>query len=299
MSQQLGIVDILKSFGFEHGLRSRLVRHQSSNPDISKLMSEGWFEVYQSLQKRPVFRGCEQLVSFVGDGPGRARLVGVYRVLNEGTVTPLHLPENCPYKAWGTESKFHYQLQYQPQYDDLVGRVVIEWSSELAWHQHTKNNPVVEIFPKGRALPPFSDYLDFSLSHRELKSLFDQPKAHRDWSSSLSAVSGVYLILAQQSGNQYVGSAYGTAGIWGRWKQYAAKGHGNNVMLQALMQADKRYPDDFLYSILQILPKSTTPAEVIRWEGEYKKKLGSRAIGLNQSENRSQVGGIKAEPKMK
>jgi hypothetical protein len=162
---------------------------------------------------------------------------------------------------------------------------VIDWGAgALQWAQHLRNKPVTEVFPKGRTLEPFSDYLDFTLSHDELKDLFKHPKSHRDWQSSLSAVAGVYLILAQHSGNQYVGSAYGTDGIWGRWQHYASSGHGNNVMLRDLVEQDDRYPESFRYSVLQVLPKSTKAAEVIRWENQYKMKLGSRAIGLNQAE---------------
>jgi hypothetical protein len=56
--------------------------------------------------------------------------------------------------------------------------------------------------------------LEFSLSHRELKELFSNEGAHRDWRASLSAVGGIYLILAEASGDLYVGSAYGEEGIW-------------------------------------------------------------------------------------
>ncbi len=287
MSHQLGIVDLLKAFGFDDQLKSKLVRHQDSRYDVPTLMQDGWFNLYQSLQGRPVFSGCDQIVCFVGDGGTRARFIGVYRVLDESPATPLHVPKKCPYAEWRTDSKFYYELQYDPQYEDLVGRVVIDWGAgAIQWAQHLRNKSVIEVLPKGRALEPFSDYLDFTLSHHELKCLFSQPTAHRDWQSSLSAVAGVYLILAQHTGDQYVGSAYGSEGIWGRWQHYASNGHGNNVMLRDLVGQDDRYPDSFRYSVLQVLPKTTTPAEVIRWENQYKMKLGSRAIGHNQSERR-------------
>ncbi len=105
--------------------------------------------------------------------------------------------------------------------------------------------------------------------------------AHRDWVTSLSAVAGVYMILAQPTGHQYVGSAYGLDGIWGRWSQYAAKGHGGNAKLRDLLVTDGAYPNAFRFSILQVLPKTATKPEVIRWESLYKSKLGSRATGLN------------------
>jgi hypothetical protein len=159
---------------------------------------------------------------------------------------------------------------------------VIDWGAgALAWHQNLKNKPIIEMLPTGRILEPFTDYLDFSLSFRQLTELAASASAHRDWVSSLSAVAGVYLILAQSSGHQYVGSAYGLDGIWGRWLQYAINGHGGNSNLRDLMASDSAYPNAFRFSVLQVLPKTTTAPEVIRWETQYKAKLGSRATGLN------------------
>jgi hypothetical protein len=290
MNHSLGIIDLLKPFGFDEQLKTKLVRHQDGRYDVPTLMREGWFELYQSLQARPVFSGCDQIVCFVGDGSTRAKFIGVYQVLDESPVLSSHVPTKCPYVEWRSDSKYFYKLRYQPQYEDLVGRVVVDWGAgALQWAQHLRNKPVVEVFPKGRTLEPFSDYLDFTLSHDELKDLFGQPTAHRDWQSSLSAVAGIYLILAQHTGDQYIGSAYGSDGIWGRWQQYASNGHGNNVMLRHLVEHDDRYPESFRYSVLQVLPKSTKPAEVIRWENQYKMKFGSRAIGLNQAERRSKM----------
>ena len=105
--------------------------------------------------------------------------------------------------------------------------------------------------------------------------------AHADWVASLSAVSGIYLILAEKTGHLYVGSAYGTGGIWARWSQYATNGHGGNAKLKELLKSDEAYPESLRYSVLQVLPKTTTSREVMRWESQYKHKLGSRATGLN------------------
>jgi hypothetical protein len=209
-------------------------------------------------------------------------LIGVYRVLQEGPSSKSIVPKSCPYPGWGVTSNYHYKLQRSPEFANLEGRVVIDWGSgALAWHQHLKNKPVIEIYPKGRFLDPFTDYLDFTLTYPQLKELVAKAHAHRDWVTSLSAVAGVYMILAQSTGHQYVGSAYGLDGLWGRWSQYAVKGHGGNGKLRELLDADDAYPDAFRFSILQVLPKTTTAPEVIRWESLYKAKLGSRATGLN------------------
>jgi hypothetical protein len=55
------------------------------------------------------------------------------------------------------------------------------------------------------------------------------------------------------------------------------------VLLQQLLKADEDYPSAFCYSVLQVLPKTMTASEVIRWESQYKTKLGSRTTGLNSN----------------
>ncbi len=282
MADELGILDLLVARGFDPKCRSKLVRHQDKRYHIATLIRDGWMDLYQAVQSRNVFGDCDYIVTFIGDGGTRAKLLGVYRVLASRASTPDDIPQDAPFADLHFDSAYFYELEHQEQYADLEGRVVIEWGAgALAWHQHMRNKPVIEIFPTGRALQPFSDYLDFSLTYAQLRDLASNPAAHRDWYSSLSAVAGIYLILAETTGDQYVGSAYGLDGIWGRWQQYAANGHGNNKLLREIIRDDAAYPGAFRYSLLQVLPKTTSDSEVIRWETQYKNKLGSRATGLN------------------
>ncbi len=282
MIDDLGILDLLTIRGFDPECKSKLVRHQDKRYDISTLVRDGWFDLYQSHQARDIFGNCDFIVAFSGDGGTRAKFMGVYRVSSGRPRNPADVPPDSPFMHWRDEPGFYYELEHQPQYADLAGRVVIDWGAgTLAWHQHMKNKPVVEIFPPGRALQPFTDYLDFTLTFTDLQDLTSNPAAHRDWHSSLTAVAGIYLILAETTGQQYVGSAYGLSGFWGRWQQYAADGHGGNKLLKQLVRSNTDFPKAFRYSILQVLPKSTKDSEVIRWESQYKLKLGSRATGLN------------------
>jgi len=80
---------------------------------------------------------------------------------------------------------------------------------------------------------------------------------------------------------QYVGSAYGEEGILGRWKHYAKTAHGDNQELKRILAADPEAANRFRFTILRTLPRTLTMNEVIEHEGRYKKKLGSRAFGLN------------------
>jgi hypothetical protein len=181
-----------------------------------------------------------------------------------------------------TVELYFYDFVKIAGYEALEHRLVIDWGrGTLAWHQQVTNKPVLELLPEGRRLPAFDDYLEFSVSHRQLVELYRQPDAHRDWRAPLEAVAGVYLIQAETTGDLYVGSASGAAGLWGRWEQYAKTGHGGNRRLADLLGRDPDYPGRFRYSVLQILPKTFTRDEVLRREAVYKQKLGSRATSLN------------------
>jgi hypothetical protein len=252
---------------------------------VEELRRHDWLELYQSYQSKPKFNRAKQIVSFCGLSGTRAGFQGVYKVLGHRPASEGPTPPSCGWsQEWNRASQFFYELERDTQFDDLRGRLIIDWGpGTLAWVQKLDNKPVLEILPPGRKLAPFDDYLEFSLTHAELKDLFHNEEAHRDWRISLGAVAGVYLILAQSSGDLYVGSAYGESGIWGRWRNYAISGDGGNVRLRELIRSDSAYPEQFRFSVLQILPKTMARDEVLRRETLYKHKLGTRATGLNSN----------------
>ena len=83
--------------------------------------------------------------------------------------------------------------------------------------------------------------------------------------------------MDKSSGEQYIGSAYGENGIWGRWQTYASDGHGGNLDLKNLD------PQNFQFSILWETLKSTPIENVIRVESQFKENLGTRVHGLNNN----------------
>jgi len=277
----IGILDLLQLQGFDLTRRFKLVRHQEGGNDLHDFLRRGWLEAYQGFQHRPVFNRVDFIVSFIGVGRTQARLVGVYEVVGCKPGHAGRLPEGCPHKEW-LELDYFYEMRRVPGFEELEHRVVIEWGKGTRrWDQWPQNKEVVEILSKGQLLRPFDDYLGFTLTHSELKYLCSQPEANREWRARLSAVAGIYLVLATTTGAQYVGSAHGVEGFWGRWASYAKDGHGGNKLLKDLIGNDRAYPDAFSYSILQILPLTSARSEVLNWERLYKQKLGSRAVGLN------------------
>lgn len=281
-SPVLSIVELLKLRGLDTNARVKLVRHQDQRFDVEALRREGYFDVYQSFQSRPIFR-CDYIVSFTGMEQNRARFVGVYRVRGELTAAEAPIPAPFPRPELVNAHGFYYVLELVHGFEALTDRVVIDWGAgALAWHQWLTDKEVIQVLPKGY-VREFPGYLDFVLTFDELVSIVLHPEANREWHRMLAAVAGVYLIADMATGKQYVGSAYGAAGVLGRWVTYAANGHGGNAQLQARLAAEPEAAKQFRFTLLRTLPSTLTKAEVIQYESLYKRKLGTRAFGLNSN----------------
>ena len=280
---ELGVIQILELAGFTLKPRCRFVRHQDNRYPPEDAGPKKWLEHYQEYQGRSVFHKADQIVSFYGLSGTRAGFLGVYDVRGHKPARKGPIIVDCPWsRKWREDSQIFYDLQRDTRFDDFRDRLVIDWGrGARSWVQRAANKPVLEIREPGRRLPPFDDYLEFSITYAELKDLFSNEEAHREWRARLSAVAGVYLILAEGSGDLYVGSASGEGGIWARWREYAKTGHGGNKLLRELIRSGAAYPDQFRFSVLQILAKTISRDEVLRRERIYKAKLGSRAKGLN------------------
>lgn len=120
------------------------------------------------------------------------------------------------------------------------------------------------------------DYFQIRLAYKKMQKIFEYPADNGEWLYYLKNRSGVYLILDVGSGEQYVGSAYGVEGFWGRWGTYAVKGDGN-VLLKG-----KNY-DNFQFTILWETLNTTIPNDILNIESEIKQNLGTRVFGLNNN----------------
>jgi hypothetical protein len=164
-------------------------------------------------------------------------------------------------------------LVHLDAFDEFSERILIEWSTTAhgtrAWSQWwKKEKPIVEM----RVAPmeaPFPGLQNFQCPINELELI---PSS---WREVLSAVSGIYLLVCQDTGQQYVGSAQGENGLYGRWLNYAHTGHGGNSLLKA------RKKHDYVVTILEVCSSTMTTSEIIHREQRWKDKLGSRAFGLN------------------
>lgn len=253
----------------------QLVRHQDRGPNGATPYSlfRGnpiLFEQYQSLQGRKVFHR-KFIASFVVcPAPTYETLfVGLY-----GVAEPQKNAEaiTCPVRGKLFEPRhlFVYPLTLEEKLSDLRERLTIDWGGGYrSWIQRAakQNKEILEIRRRFEE-PKFPGYMLFK---EEIENI---PTLYLSWRAVLMATKGIYLLVCNKSGAQYVGSASGDQGFWGRWLAYAADGHGGNMLLK------DRGHKDYKVSILETVGSNAKRHEILDLETIWKEKLGSRAQRL-------------------
>jgi len=149
--------------------------------------------------------------------------------------------------------------------------LLIEWGlGARAWVQRAdrQDKPIKELRGSFKE-PEFPGFLNFV---EPLSRLSTVPKG---WIDTLRSSRGIYLLTCPRTKEQYVGSATGERGFWGRWLNYLDTGHGGNVVLKS------REPSDYQVSILEVAGSSATEPEILQREAHWKIKLQTRQMGLN------------------
>jgi hypothetical protein len=270
---------VLKQEGFDPS-KVRLMRHQDVRRETLHSPYELWrdnrpnFELYQSVQgikNRPKF-SYPIWASFVADPAGATLFVGIYTAeyIGVGNVD-LQRPHSASVDKAGMYDR--YSLKLDNAMVDLAGRLYVDWGlGTRAWVQRAKdqNKPIIEIRPsfKEEKFPGFG---------RFIKSLSEINALPLSWIAILRETRGVYLLTCPKTKEQYVGSATGADGLWGRWQTYIANGHGGNIGLKS------KDPSDYRVSILETAGSLATVQEIIGLEQLWKTKLQSQEMGLNKN----------------
>ncbi len=265
-----------------------LVRHYHEN--LNEMLQKNLIEEYQSFQrKKPSFRTCKTIVSFLAEPYNQAKLYGVYR--NLGIKEDQDLPNYslplqkhcCPLNP---ETDLYMVLEKMNEFAKYENRLIIDWVTPRGWYNtygKVKDKEVVKILPY-HFVDEFPGLMKIRISAKELKTIIYNPQTHAKWYESLTRLQAVYMILDKKTGNQYIGTTFGQNGLWQRWESYA-KGNftGGNKELIALMENDSNFYDNFQYSILEVLPKNASQKDCIDAESLWKEKLGTRTFGLNKN----------------
>ena len=224
------------------------------------------FEEYFKEETDAIFDDAEYVVVFLAEDGTDSRLVGVYE--NKGEDPNKSKKLNLHY----------YDLVELPEFAYLKDRVIVDWGMhQQQWHQWWTNEKyVVRIGGYvDNNVPMFDSYENVMLNYSELKAVFDGND--ETWTNGLKSVNCIYAIVDKSNGKMYIGSTYGTSGIYGRWKEYAQTGHGGNVEL------GKQNPDNFQWIILEVLPMKIKEEKAIARENFYKEKFCTRKFGYNKN----------------
>lgn len=249
----------------------KVLRHKDSRRDLWELRNKNRFGHYQDRQSWDVFGSARYVISFIAERNRFAKFVGVWEVISKHKKKP---------------KGYRYKTKELPGFKALEGRLIVRWGegtrSWAQWLHRQGNKDIVEILPANYVMD-FPGYYNFALSYEQLTTMVNNPDSTREWQRMLSSVSGVYVLLDQRTGKQYVGSAYGAGGIWARWRGYVKSPSGGNILLKKLLEQSPSRYKHFQFSILRVLESSATKDEVIDQEVLTKNKLGSRAFGLNSN----------------
>lgn len=247
------------------------------------LFSDGRFPAWQCQQGRRNFERPYVLSLIARPERGTWMFAGVFRKngaplrhtpARPSSPLPLHPQWDC----------WVYALEECPETHPLAGRCTVSFRrSDRASYPYCERIAsrlmVVEIARQSEKFPRFPGYRRTHLTLPQLRACV--ALARDDWRIPLASVAGVYLIVTPD-GEQYVGSASGAEGLWGRWSNYAATTDGGNKRL--IVKAAASTSDDFggwHFSILETADSTATREEVLARESHWKKVLGSRAHGLN------------------
>lgn len=175
-----------------------------------------------------------------------------------------------------------YEYQKLSEYEKYFGRLVVQFHKYQAFVTLTgdkiDNFIVKEILPGSLDKDMFPGYDKINISWQTMKRVLQKDT----WKTALENQKGVYLITDTSNGKKYVGSAYGTNMILGRWKAYVKTGHGGNIGLKPL--SPNHIENYFNYSILDIYKSSTSDQIIIEREGWWKEVLQSRhPFGYNEN----------------
>ena len=209
---------------------------------------------------------------FLAETGGKCRLYAVYE--NNGEVL-----------AERTADHRYFDLRVSQLFATYQGRLLIEWTKDyINWAKpgrYAQNLAVAEIAP--REVKDFPGYDNIVLSYAELQQVVSEDSLYVKWRAALEAVQGIYLITDTVTGKHYVGKADGSERILGRWRTYAADGHGGNVALREMQFADADYAQRYQFSLLRVFGPQTPQLEVDRAETHFKRALLSRQFGLNRN----------------
>lgn len=290
--------DLLKSQDIDPS-KVIVMRHRPHERQLAKVLP--WlaaerpetFNAYQQTQGERVegamkgLRGQGHVASFIGHAPGKALFVGLYKIGDSKPLTRQQfwsVPGCAELLKFGMlgftdndprETIEWFDLTQTEFYEGWKGKLVVNWPPpERSWWRRAHRNEmaVLSVFEESAFDGAMPEWDQIDLGWEELAVLPSR------WKAAMRQWRGIYFIFDESDRKGYVGSAYGTENLLGRWLDYAASGHGGNRLLR------ERLHKNFRFTVLQRVSPDMNSEDVIRLEASWKDRLHTRApFGLNDN----------------
>ena len=184
----------------------------------------------------------------------------------------------------------YYNLTKIDRFSHFEERLIIEYKKHQGDKQAKLNIRNIETINVFELLPVryvnrtriFPGFKNFTIDFSELADIINCNVTN--WRSILSPVQCIYAITDSKGKKVYVGSTYGSKGIWQRWSCYVeTNGHGGDVELKKLIDDNPRYAYDyFTFSILEYF-YDNDPEQILKRESKWKDILQTRILGYNKN----------------
>jgi hypothetical protein len=246
-----------------------------------------------ALQKAMLgLSGTGFIASFIGQSPGKATFAGLYKIVSSRPMGRQEYWDIADHHVLGDHGSFNFgpedsresieffDLQRLDFYQSWCGKLIVDWPPpERSWWRRSERNtmPISAILEESSFVSTIPRWDAVNLDWRQLGAL------PTSWQIAMSQWRAIYFIHDISDGKGYVGSAFGEENLLGRWNSYWGGGnldraHGGNKLLKG------RNPENFRYSILEVLSPSLPKSDVERIEASWKVRLHTRAPnGLNDN----------------
>jgi hypothetical protein len=161
------------------------------------------FEAYQAIQKARVWYVGDFVASFVVTPPPAAEtlFVCLYKV---ESVSTCEAGATDPITGNDVSGCDRFAMTRDNRLDEYKGRLSIEWGpGARTWAQRASAQPKPIRAIRDQEEPPFPPVSEFCVDVAEV------PALPTSWQARLAAIKGIYLLVDQRTGEQYVGSAKG------------------------------------------------------------------------------------------
>ncbi|MCC7307971.1 MAG: GIY-YIG nuclease family protein [Acidobacteria bacterium] len=177
-----------------------------------------------------------------------------------------------------------YEYETLNEYEKYFGRIIIHYKNRSQQMVRKAESVIHDCVVQQILEDTFDDdvfpgYENVNLSWADLKRVLTKSI----WKTALENQKGVYLITDKSNGQMYVGSAYGTTMLYGRWSSYVRTGHGGNVELKRDECDFNHIKEHFQYSILDIFKSTIDDDVIIKREQWWKNTLMTRKFGYNKN----------------